>query len=104
MLQEPKTVGPTREGQWDAKLGQSLVALLALVGARQMNVEALRERTRLTPTAFNSLLGWLQREYLVDIISGLEGDRVGERVVLTEKGESVLVGMLEQTCELPELH
>jgi DNA-binding MarR family transcriptional regulator len=67
-----------------------------------MDVEALRERTRLTPSAFGDLLGWLQREYLVDVVTHLEGDRVVEKVELTEKGEAALVSMLEKTCELPE--
>jgi hypothetical protein len=83
--------------------GQSLVTLLALVGAKRMDVEALRERTKLTPLAFENLLEWLQREYLVDLITSLEGDKVKESVALTEKGETVLVGTLESTCELPEL-
>ena len=83
--------------------GQSLVALLALVGTRRMEVEALRERTKLTPFAFENLLGWLQREYLVDVITNLEGQKVKENVALTDKGEAALVSMLESTCELPEL-
>ena len=69
-----------------------------------MSVEALQGRTKLNPSAFGSLLGWLQREYLVDVVSALDGDRVEESVELTEKGESVLVSILEKTCELPELH
>jgi hypothetical protein len=69
-----------------------------------MNVEALRGRINLNPRAFGNLLGWLQREYLVDLVSTLDGDRVEENVELTEKGEAVLVSMLEKTCELPELH
>jgi hypothetical protein len=68
-----------------------------------MDVEVLRERTKLLPHAFENLLGWLQREYLVDVITSLEGDMVKESVALTEKGEEVLVSMLESTCELPEL-
>ena len=76
---------------------------MALVGTKRMDVEALRVRTRLTPLAFEDLLSWLQREYLVDVITSLEGDRVNESVALTEKGEGVLVGILESTCELPEL-
>jgi len=84
--------------------GQSLVALLALVGTKRMEVEALRTRIKLTPFAFSNLLGWLQREYLVDVVSTLDGEHVEENVELTDKGESVLVSMLEQTCELPELH
>lgn len=68
-----------------------------------MDVEALRERTRLTPFAFENLLGWLQQEYFVDVITSLEGEKVKESIVLTDKGEAALVSMLESTCELPEL-
>ncbi len=68
-----------------------------------MDAASLRSRTTLSATAFGRLLGWLQREYLVDVVSTLEGDVVQETVQLTDKGESVLVSMLERTCELPEL-
>lgn len=103
MLQETSTMGPTNSVPWDLLSGQSLVTLLALVGSKKMGVEALRARTKLTPHAFGTLLGWLQREYLVDVVSGLAGDQIEEKVALTEKGEAVLVDMLEKTCELPEL-
>ena len=102
-MQETTTVGPRNSTPRDVLSGQSLVTLLALVGTKRMDVEALRGKTKLTPCAFEDLLGWLQREYLVDIIASLEGDQVKENVVLTEKGESALVSMLERTCELPEL-
>ena len=101
-MQETTTVGPRNAVPRDALSGQSLVTLLALVGTRRMDVEALRERTKLSPQAFESLLGWLQREYLVDVVASLEGNQVKESVVLTEKGESALVSILESTCELPE--
>jgi hypothetical protein len=68
-----------------------------------MDIEALRARTKLTPSAFSGLLGWLQKEYLVDVVSGLSGDKIQEKVELTEMGEEALVSMLERTCELPEL-
>jgi DNA-binding MarR family transcriptional regulator len=87
---------------WDILSRQGLAALLALVGTRRMDVEDLRGRTRLTPSAFGNLLGWLQREYLVDVVTHLEGDRVVEKVELTERGEAALVNTLEKTCELPE--
>lgn len=103
LMQETRTIGPVNSGPRDLLPGQSLIALLALVGIRRMDVEAFRNRTKLTPSAFRNFLGWLQREYLVDVISTLEGDRIEERVQLTGKGEAVLVGMLEETCELPEL-
>jgi hypothetical protein len=102
-MQETTTVSPADSVQRDIPSAQSLVALLALVGTRQMDVEALRERTKLTQFDFGNLLGWLQREYFVDIISNLEGDQVKETAQLTERGEAALVSMLEKTCELPEL-
>ena len=102
-MQEATTVGPRNSVPRDILSGQSMVTLLALVGTKRMDVEALRVRTRLTPLAFEELLSWLQREYLVVVITSLEGDRVNESVALTEKGEGVLVGILESTCELPEL-
>jgi hypothetical protein len=102
-MQEATTVGPRNTVPWDVVSGQSLVTLLALVGTKRMDVETLRERTKLTPLAFENLLAWLQREYLVDVITSLEQDKVKESVALTEKGEAALVSMLESTCELPEL-
>jgi DNA-binding MarR family transcriptional regulator len=102
LMQETATIGSANPVKWDILSRQGLVALLALVGTRRMAVEDLRGRTRLTPSAFGDLLSWLQREYLVDVIAHLEGDRVVEKVELTEKGEAVLVSMLEKTCELPE--
>ena len=104
MMQEQITLGPAYDGPRAMLSGQSLVTLLALVGARRMSVETLRGRINLNPHAFGSLLSWLQKEYLEDIESGLEGDQVEENVELTDRGESVLVSMLESTCELPELH
>jgi len=103
-MQEQTTIGPANSVPWDVLSGQSLLTLLALVGTKRMGVEALRERTKLAPLAFENLLGWLLQEYLVDVVSSLEGEGVDEKVELTEKGEEVLVSMLEKTCELPELH
>jgi DNA-binding MarR family transcriptional regulator len=102
-MQETTKFGPAAAVPRDNIPGQSLVTLLALVGTGRMDVEALRARTKLTPPAFGSLLRWLQREYLVDVVSSPEGKAKGEEVVLTEKGEAALVSMLEETCELPEL-
>lgn len=102
-MQKTRTIGPIRSGPWDILSNQSLVALLALVGSRLMDVKALQARTKLAPLAFGNLLGWLQREYLVELVSSLEGDKVAEKVRLTERGETVLVSMLERTCKLPEL-
>ncbi len=104
MMQEPSTLSPVGVRLWDILPDQSLVALLALVGTRRVGVEDLRARTRLTPSSFGGLMEWLQREHLVDVVSALAGGQAEEQVVeLTEKGEAVLLGMLERTCELPEL-
>jgi hypothetical protein len=103
LMQEATTIGPRNSVPWDVLTGQSLVTLLALVGTKRMDLDALRERTKLAPQAFEDLLAWLQREYLVDVIAGLEGDKVKENVSLTERGEAALVSMLESTCELPDL-
>jgi len=84
--------------------GQSLSALLALAGAQRLGVDELRTRMRLSSRGFGTLLSWLQREYLVDVVSRLDGYEVRETVVLTDKGEKLLLGLLEQMCELPELH
>ena len=102
MMQEATTLGSGESISRDVTSGQGLMTLLALVGTKRMDTEALRAKTKLAPYAFRGLLGWLQREYLVDVVSGLEGDQVEERVELTEKGEAILVGLLESTCELPD--
>ena len=103
MMQETSEIGPAASVPRDIVSSQSLVALLALVGAKKMDVANLRAKTRLPTAAFGSLLGWLQKEYLVDVVSTLAGGRIVEDVALTERGEAVLVGLLERTCELPEL-
>ena len=103
LMQEATTFGPRNALPRDVLSGQSLLTLLALVGTKRVDMETLRERTKLTPFVFENLLAWLQREYLVDVITSLEGDQVKEGVTLTERGEAALVRMLESTCELPEL-
>ncbi len=103
MMQETTTVGPAKAAALEIPAGESLVALLALVGTKRMDIEALRGRMKLTPLAFEKLVGWLQAEYLVDIVSSLEGGGVRERVKLTEKGEAALLSLLERTYELPDL-
>jgi len=103
MMQETEEFGSIDSITWDTVSSQSLVALLALVGTKKMGVEALRAKTKLAPAAFGNLLGWLQREYLIDVVSTLAGGRVEDVVALTERGEAILLGLLERTCELPEL-
>ena len=82
---------------------RSLYALLALVGSKRIGTSAIRGRTGLSPATFGSLLDWLQREYLVDVVSTLAGPSVEDQLELTERGEALLLAILERTCELPEL-
>jgi len=105
MMQEAHRIDPVLGSRPGVSLtGQSLSALLALAGSQRLGVEELRRRMKLTSQGFAALLSWLQREYLVDVVSRLDGQQVKETVVLTDVGEKVLVGLLEQMCELPELH
>jgi hypothetical protein len=102
-MQGQVNVGVPRTAPEEMPPDQSLAALLALVGAKRMDVETLRSRTKLAPFAFVSLLNWLQQEYLVEVITSQEGERVFQKVALTEWGETILVSLLERTCELPEM-
>jgi CTP-dependent riboflavin kinase len=82
---------------------ESLTALLALAGSRRVEVDELQARMKLTAEGCEELISWLQREYLVDVVSSLDGRKVRDVVQLTDKGEQVLISLLERTCELPEL-
>ena len=83
--------------------GQSLPILLALVASKKMDVEALRTRAILNPSAFADLMSWLKQEHLVEVATPPGEDKTRERVELSDRGEAVLVSFLERTCELPEL-
>jgi hypothetical protein len=101
MMETPREIAPSMGAPLTS---QSFAALLALTGSRKMDIEGLRSRMKMTNDGFESLIYWLQREYFVDIVSTLEGDEIREVVELTTRGETVLVALLEQMCELPELH
>lgn len=77
--------------------------MLALAGAKRLNVADLQARMKLTHEGCEELLSWLQEQYLVDLVSTLSGAEVSETVEHTDRGERVLISLLEQTCELPEL-
>ncbi len=104
MMQEIQETNSGKKELPDGMTNQSLAALLALAGSRQLDAEALRRRMKLSALGFGSVIGWLQRQYLVEVVSTLKDDEVSEAVELTDKGEAVLVRLLEQMCELPELH
>ena len=104
MIQETQTMGPFgRISRGALATSTSLTALLALAGSRKVEVAELQARMKLTPEGCEDLLSWLQREYLVDVVSSLQGNQVRETIRLTDKGERVLISLLERTCELPEL-
>jgi len=79
-----------------------LKLLLALVSSERTDVEALKRKLRVADQEYESLLNELQHQYLVDVVSGLEGNRIHESLRLTEHGEAVLTRVMEITCELPE--
>ena len=106
MMQETQTIGlsaTTRSETGAFLTAKSLSALLALAGSKTRGIEELRRKMKLTREGFAVLLALLQREYLVDVVSRLDGYQVKVTVVLTDRGERVLLGLLEQMCELPEL-
>ena len=103
MMQNARTLAPCLVPHGGIS-AQGLAALLALAGSRQLDVAALRGRMRLDEPGFVSMLDWLQREYLVEVVCHPEGGQAKETVELTDRGESVLLGLLERMCELPEFH
>lgn len=105
MMQEQIEYGHYGEADSGISMtSEGLAALLALAGSRRLGAEELRRRMKLPSQGFGSLLSWLQREYLVDLVSSLEDRRVSSSIVLTDRGERVLLGLLENMCELPEFH
>lgn len=102
-MQEANVYAPVLPVPRERAPGQSLMALLALVGAGRMDVESLRTRTNLTSDGIETLMKWLQEESLVVLGSSADSDEPRQSVMLTDRGEAVLISMLERTCELPEL-
>jgi hypothetical protein len=76
--------------------------LLALFPSNQVEADTLRSRLNVGDAEYRSILNALQRQYLVDVVSGLEGEEVHETLRLTEHGEDVLTRLMERTYELPE--
>jgi hypothetical protein len=76
--------------------------LLALVSSGGAETEALKRKLNLGDREYHALLNALQRLYLVDVVSGLNGEAIQETLRLTDYGESVLTRTMETTCELPE--
>lgn len=91
----------TREPYPNIPMG-GLRLLLALVSSDGIEADSLRMKLNVADQEYRSLLNTLQRQYLVDIVSGLDGNVVRETLRLTEYGEDVLTRLMERTYELPE--
>ncbi len=101
MKQEIQTVGAPDFGQGRYLPKQSFAVLLALTRKTLTNSE-LRTSLGLGYAEYRDLLEGLHREYLVDVVSQLDGDQVRESLRLTDEGERSLLRTLEKMCELPE--
>lgn len=76
--------------------------MLALVSSDGTEAQELKRRLGITDDEYKPLMDELQQQYLVDVVSQLKGDRVSESLRLTESGHSVLTGIMERMCELPD--
>jgi len=99
---EANVTGGSIRGPFPVLPQGGLKFLLALVSTGGAESESLKRKLRATDSEFDSVLGALQREYLVDVVSSLDGDRIHETLRLTDYGESVLTKVMESTFELPE--
>lgn len=102
MMQELQTIGATEEAFSGTVSGRSFAVLFKLAGSDSVNVKTLGKRLELSEQECARIVEDLQRRYLVDIVSRLDGKAVRETLRLTEEGEAVLSRSLEQMCELPE--
>jgi len=82
--------------------GRSFQILFTLAGSNSTDAKRLQGRIGLETSEFDMLIEGLNKRYLVDVVSSLEGTRVTEKLRLTEEGEATLLRSLERMCELPE--
>ncbi|MDA4124354.1 MAG: hypothetical protein OK438_02710 [Thaumarchaeota archaeon] len=101
MKQEFQTVGAPDFGQDRYLPKQSFAALLALA-RKSLTSGELRLSLGVNPSEYRELLDGLHRDYLVDVVSQLDGNEVRETLRLTDEGELALLHTLEKMCELPE--
>lgn len=102
MMQELQAVSAAEEAFSGTVTGRSFAVLFALAGSDSMDAKTLGKRLGLPEQECVRVVEDLQRRYLVDLVSRLDGEVVKETLRLTEEGEAVLARSLEQTCELPE--
>lgn len=104
-MQTTKTIDPVREPFDGSRINvpeRGFRVMLALVSSDGTEAQELRKRLGISDSEYRKLLDGLQQQYLVDVVSQLKGERVRETLSLTESGRSVLTGMMERMCELPE--
>jgi hypothetical protein len=77
--------------------------LFALAGSDSVDVKSLGDRLGMTERECRRVVEDLQSRYLLDVVSGLDGEAVRETLRLTEEGETTLLRALERMHELPEL-
>lgn len=76
--------------------------LLKLYGSKQMEFTQVMRHMGMCNAEFSKLVSELQREYLVDVVTYLDGRYVKECLSLTERGERIIYEIMEKTYELPE--
>ena len=102
MMQELQTKGASEGTSGGTVSGRSFNALFALAGSNSMDVKSLGGRLGVSERESQRIVEDLHSRYLVDVVSGLQGNQVKETLRLTEEGEGTLLRSLEQMCELPE--
>jgi len=103
MMQELETRSAPKASSRGTVTGRSFEVLFALAGSDSVDVRSIGSRLRISEAECLRLVEDLQRKYLVDLVSRLDGETVRETLRLTEDGEAALLGSLEKMCELPEL-
>jgi predicted ArsR family transcriptional regulator len=76
--------------------------LFALAGSDSVDADTLGRRLGINEREYRRTIETLQQDYLVDLVSHLDGETVKETLRLTEEGEMILLQSLERMCELPE--
>lgn len=102
MMQGLRTMGAPAASSRGTVSGRSFGVLFALAGSDSLDSRTLAGRLGISEAECLKLVEDLQRRYLVDVVSRLEGDAVKESLRLTEDGEAALFVSLERMCELPE--
>lgn len=101
MKQEVQTVGAPDFGR-DRYLPKQSFAVMLALARKPLTSGELRASLGVGASEYGELLEGLHRDYLVDVVSQLEGNQVRETLRLTDEGELALLRTLERMCELPE--